>query len=154
MVHDGRLVAGPGKFKFKCNLFKAVIHEALQNGLTGFCGSGGQLLGCRSESVGNVPEPTGQAASCRKPQDLDNTPRGRSISTKEVNRKLGIAPIAMELGQRRLGWATKIPARFTLCTARARPDGERERSGRQGRWYVRRWAKSPMPSESASLFSQ
>ena len=77
MVHDGRLVAGPGKFKFKCNLFKAVIHEALQNGLTGFCGSGGQLLGCRTESVGNVPQPTGQAASCRKPQDLDNTLRGK-----------------------------------------------------------------------------
>ena len=124
-MHGGRLVMGPGKFKFKCNLFKAFIHEALHNGLTGFCGSGGQLLGCRTESVGNVPEPTGQAASCRKPQDLDNTPRGRSISTKEVNRKLGIAPKAMELGQRRLGWATKIPARFTLCTARARPDGER-----------------------------
>ena len=46
----GGLWRAPGKFKFKCNLFKAVIHEALQNGLTGFCGSGGQLLGCRTES--------------------------------------------------------------------------------------------------------
>ena len=104
VVHDGRLVAGPGKFKFKCNLFKAVIRSTSK----------------RLHSFSGVEEKrwkrarTDQAASCRKPQDLDNTHRGRSISTKEVNRKLGIAPIAMELGQRRLGWATKIPTRLRL----------------------------------------
>ena len=102
-----------------------------------------------------MPEPTGQAASCRKPQDLDNTLKGHSISTKEVNRKLGIVPIAMELRQRRLGWAKKIPALFSWRTARARPDGERERVlvDRDVGLCVD-GAKSVKPSESASPFSQ
>ena len=62
---------GPVKFKFRSNLFKAVIHEALSSGLTGFCGGGGQLLGCRTESVGNVAVP------CRKPQDPNTHAQGK-----------------------------------------------------------------------------
>ena len=117
MVHDGRLVAGPGKFKFKCNLLKAAIHEALQNGLTGFCGSGGQLLGCRTESSFSDAE-LKALATCQNRLARRLLAAHRkiwSILTKEeVNRKLGIVPIAMELRQRRLDWAKKIPGQVVI----------------------------------------
>ena len=101
MAHD-EAVREKQKYNpsFKCNVIEATVQGALlgRNGI--FTESElHQLEACKNKLARRLLGQTRRAWNAE--------PKKRQISTKELHRKLGIVPIAMELRIHRLGWAKK-----------------------------------------------
>ena len=113
---SGQPVAGSTEVQIQAQPLEGTDSRSTFERLHGFCRSGGQFLGGRAESVGNR---LGRRLFAALRKTWDNTPRDKSIPTKEVHRKLGIVPIAMELILRRQGCATRkaeqVPQAVQRC---------------------------------------
>ena len=90
-------------------MFKASVQGALLSGsFMRLCRTEWKLHRESKFHPGNMPELIGTSTSCNGEEVLGQGPKIRQNLNTEVHRKLGEVPIAMELRNRRVGWAKRM----------------------------------------------